>query len=94
MSKTLNALFATILFAAVSLGAHAEMKPEMKADAEAINAACKSDAATAGCSGEVVGKGLLKCLHKYKEAHKDFKLSEGCRDAIKKGREDRMAQKK
>lgn len=94
MSMTRTALLATALLFAVSVNAHADnarpgKNPEMKADAEAINAACKSDAATAGCGNEVVGKGLLKCMHAYKQAHKDYKFSEGCREAMKKMKEDR-----
>lgn len=98
MSMTRIALAAAALLFAVSLNAHADnahpgKNPEMKADAEAINAACKSDAATAGCGNEVVGKGLLKCMHAYKEAHKDYKFSEGCREAMKKMKEDRKGEK-
>lgn len=65
-----------------------------KADAQAINTACTADAATAGCTGEVVGKGLLKCLHAYKKAHKDtFKFSEGCKTAMKQLNSDKKAGK-
>ncbi len=66
----------------MSLGlsiAHADIK----SDKEAVNAACAQDAATAGCASEVVGKGLLKCLYKYKKDHKDYKFSEGCKSATK-----------
>lgn len=64
-----------------------------KADASMINSACTQDAQTAGCSGEVVGKGLLKCLHGYKEANKSFKFSPGCRSAIKQFNSDKKAGK-
>jgi len=93
MSVTKKALLATVLLFGVSLNAHAGKNPVMKADAQAIDAACKSDAATAGCGNEVVGKGLLKCMHAYKQAHKEYKFSEDCREAMKKMRADRRAQK-
>lgn len=56
---------------------------DMKSDKEAVNAACLQDAATAGCGSEVVGKGLLKCLHTYKKGHKDYKFSDSCKTAMK-----------
>jgi hypothetical protein len=65
-----------------------------KPDAQAIDAACTQDAATAGCGTEKVGTGLLKCMHAYKKEHKDFKFSEGCKSAMVKAREDRKAAKK
>ncbi len=65
----------------------------MKDDNQAINTACTADAQTAGCGSEVVGKGLLKCLHAYKEAHKDFKFSDGCKSAMEKRHADKKAGK-
>ena len=64
-----------------------------KADAAAINSACEADAKATGCSGMVVGKGLLKCMHKYKKENKSFKFSDGCKAAIKDLKEDRAAGK-
>lgn len=61
------------------------------ADAQAIDAACKSDGATAGCGNAQVGTGLMKCIHAYKETHKDWKVSEGCKAAMQKAGTDRMA---
>jgi hypothetical protein len=60
-----------------------------KADAAAINSACEADAKATGCSGMVVGKGLLKCMHKYKHQHKDYKFSDGCKSAMKQLKEDK-----
>lgn len=62
-----------------------------KADAANINSACTQDAAATGCSGEVVGKGLLKCMHQYKKQNKAFRFSAGCRAAMKQLRSDRKA---
>jgi hypothetical protein len=62
---------------------------QLKADKDQVNAACSADAQTAGCGGEVVGKGLLKCLHGYKKAHKEFKFSDGCKSAMKTMKSDR-----
>ncbi len=93
MSVTVRILLASALFFAATANAHA-MNEKLKEDAQAINAACKADASTAGCGNEVVGKGLLKCLRNYKQAHKEYKFSQGCRDAMKQLREDRQAEKK
>lgn len=94
MSRTMKALLATAALLAISINVQAEEgKGQMKADAQAINQACKNDAANTGCGGEVVGKGLLKCMHAYKQSHKDYKFSEGCRDAMKQMKEDREEMK-
>lgn len=85
-------VFASVLTIALSISSAAfAAKPteQDKADAAKINAACVSDAKTAGCSGLVVGKGLLKCLHKYKKGNPSFKLSEDCHAAIKDLKEDK-----
>lgn len=57
-------------------------------DAQAINAACANDAATASCGSEKVGTGLLRCLHAYKRSHADFKFSDACKEAVLKARRD------
>lgn len=93
MSVIQKVLLASAVLFAISINAYAEEKGELKEDAQAINAACKADAATAGCADAVVGKGLLKCLHQYKEAHKDHKFSEGCREAMKHMRHDAKEKK-
>jgi hypothetical protein len=68
-----------------------------KADAGQIDSACSQDAQTAGCSGEVVGKGLLKCLHAYRkaqrQANKGFHFSPGCEAAMHQLHADREAGK-
>lgn len=51
---------------------------------EQIKAACSADIATTGCSSEF-GQGLMKCIHAYKEANKDFKVSDSCKAAAKDG---------
>ena len=62
---------------------------EMKgADAQAIDTACATDAATANCGTEKVGTGLLKCLHAYKKANESFKFSAGCKAAMQKMHQD------
>jgi hypothetical protein len=88
--KTVFAVLALVCF---SSAAFAEGKVATGADAQAIDSACSADAATAGCGSEQVGTGLLKCLHAYKKAHKDFKFSDSCREATKKARTDRKAKK-
>jgi hypothetical protein len=65
----------------------------MSGDAKAVNSACQAEATTAGCGQEVVGKGLLKCIGAYKKAHQDFKISDGCHNAVKQMSHDRKAAK-
>jgi hypothetical protein len=65
----------------------------MQADNQAINTACAADAQTAGCGGEVVGKGLLKCLWHYKHSNPSFKFSETCKAAMKQRHQDKEAGK-
>lgn len=60
------------------------------ADAQAVDQACSQEAQTASCGSDKVGTGLLKCIHAYKKEHKkDFKISEGCKTAMKTLRADR-----
>ena len=87
--KTLKIAFlsAAVGFCALSFAAGTE---NMSADAQAVDAACTADAATAGCGSDKVGTGLMKCLHAYKKAHKkDFKFSEGCKAAMEKKHADK-----
>jgi hypothetical protein len=64
-----------------------------KADASNINTACAQDAKTAGCTGEVVGKGLMKCMRSYKMANKSFQFSPDCKAAMKQLNSDKKAGK-
>jgi hypothetical protein len=69
---------------------HAEEHASKNANALAIDAACTAEASTAGCGDKKVGTGLLKCIHAYKREHrKEFKISDGCKDAMKKARSER-----
>ncbi len=53
-------------------------------DESAVNSACASVAATARCGSETAGHGLVKCIHAYKKDNrKTFKISSGCRTAMK-----------
>ena len=67
-------------------------KPDTSATAIAINNACTTEAATAGCGSEVVGMGLLKCIYSYKKLHRNFQFSNGCRQAIKMNRKTKVRQ--
>lgn len=58
-----------------------DTKKKIQEEKEQVNNACSADAKTAGCDGKVVGEGLMKCMHEYKKNHKDFKFSEGCKNA-------------
>jgi hypothetical protein len=64
-----------------------------KADKQAVDSACAQDAVTAGCTNQVVGKGLLKCLHAYKKANKSFQFSEACKASMTTLKADRKAKK-
>ena len=68
-------------------------KAQMQADRDAVKSACTAEATQAGCAGQEVGKGLLKCMGTYKKANKDFKMSEGCKSAMQKLKSDRQSRK-
>ncbi len=90
MKSTLIATLVSISFATTAFA----QNDQLKADREAVNNACTSEAATAGCGSEKVGTGLLKCIHAYKKAHKkDFTISDACKGSMKKLKEDRPQKK-
>jgi hypothetical protein len=93
MKTQFKFVLAFIVASGIHSVAFAVPTAEDKADASQINSACAQDAQTAGCSGEVVGKGLLKCLHSYKEANKSYKFSPGCKAAMQKLHQDKEAGK-
>lgn len=68
-------------------------KEELKKDVQAVNVACQEEAKAAGCEGKEVGKGLLKCVREYRKANKEFKVSDGCKDALKELRAERKKHK-
>jgi len=84
------AILSTLFLSTVSF---AQPDATIQADNQAINSACSSDAQTAGCGSEVVGKGLLKCLHAYKKANPGFKFSDSCKAAMKQRHADEKAGK-
>ncbi len=86
-------LFTFVSLLIISMAAFAGPDATMQADNQAINTACTADAQTAGCGGEVVGKGLLKCLFKYKKATPSFKFSDACKAAMKQRHSDKEAGK-
>jgi len=82
-----------IAFSIHSAAFAAQPTAQDKADAANINSACAQDATTAGCSGMVYGKGLLKCMHKYKKENKSFQFSSGCQAAMKELKSDKESGK-
>jgi hypothetical protein len=88
MSNKLNLVIA-IAFTVSFSAARAEHNPEHTA----VQAACSQEIATAGCGGEKLGHGLLKCVRSYKKAHADFKLSESCQKAVDEVKANRKARK-
>ena len=71
----------------------AEMKAKMAAHKTEVNQACSADAEKAGCAGKEIGGGLMKCLHAYKKANKDFQISDSCKSATKSLRDERKSAK-
>jgi hypothetical protein len=66
-----------------STSAFAAADAAITADKNSVDSACTAEAQTAGCGSEVVGKGLLKCIHAYKKANrKTFQISPGCKTAM------------
>lgn len=84
-----TSLIVTIAMLTISTSAFA--KENTSTDAAAVNTACAQEATTASCGSEKVGTGLLKCLHAYKKANKEFKFSDGCEAAMKTMHNDRKA---
>lgn len=72
----------------------AELRQKMQEAKVAAQTACASDAAAAGCTGKEIGTGLMKCIHEYKKAHKDFAVSEQCKNSTKELHSDREDFKK
>lgn len=89
MKKALAIIvIATSVFAFAD-GHKAEHKAKAAEHKAAINSACAADAATAGCGDKEAGGGLLKCLHAYKKANKDFKISDACKASTKSLRDEK-----
>jgi hypothetical protein len=64
------------------------------ADQGSVNSACATEAKTASCTNEVVGTGLMKCIHNYKKANrKTFTISPGCKSAMEQLHADKKAGK-
>jgi hypothetical protein len=59
-----------------------------------VQSACSEEAKASNCGDKVVGKGLLKCIHEHKKASKEFKLSDGCKLAMKNLRDEKKKIKK
>ena len=91
--KTLIMSFITLSTVVTFAQGGATGKAEIKKDIQAVNVACQEEAKTAGCEGKEVGKGLLKCVREYRKANKDFKVSDGCKDALKDLRAERKKHK-
>ena len=92
MYKTMLPFVVALSVGMISLTSSAAEQP-MKADNQAVNTACATDAKTAGCGADKVGDGLMKCLHTYKKANKTFKFSDACMAAMKQKHADKKAGK-
>jgi hypothetical protein len=79
--KARLAIASTAWFIAAAV--HGPAFADAKADASNVDTACAADAKTTGCTGQVVGKGLLKCMDAYKKANKTFTHTPGCLAAMK-----------
>jgi hypothetical protein len=91
--KNIFKSLSVLAFALSAVSAYAAPDAAIQADDQAINTACSTDAQTASCGSEVVGKGLLKCLHAYKKANPTFKLSATCKSAMEQRHADKKAGK-
>lgn len=86
-------LMITMVLALFSVSAFAE-NAELKPDKEAVEAACAAEAKEANCGDAKVGTGLLKCIHGHKKEHKkEFKVSDSCKEAMRKLKSHRMEMK-
>ena len=93
--RTLLLTLAFIISCSAFADGQGSGKASTNPDAVAVDQACAAEAQTAGCGGEQVGTGMLKCIHAYKQAHKkDFKLSDGCKAAMKKMHQDKQSKAK
>lgn len=59
------------------------VKEQLKDERDAVLAACAEESKAGGCGDKSVGKGLLKCIYEHKKASQDFKISDGCKTAMK-----------
>lgn len=65
------------------------LRAELQDEKDAVVSACAEESKAAGCGNKVIGKGLLKCIYEHKKASKDFKVSEGCKTAMKSLKSER-----
>jgi len=91
--KTISKVLMITLLTVSAFSAYAAPDAAIQADNTAIDSACATDAKTAGCGTEVVGKGLLICLHKYKKANPTYKFTDSCKAALKQRHADKEAGK-
>ncbi len=75
----------TLAFVFSSLSATASMDKEgLKAEmGNVIKAECADEISKANCGNEH-GPRILKCIHEYKKTHKEFLISDKCKDVRKK----------
>lgn len=78
----MNKIAISIVLTFFTLSAFSQ-EHNLGAEKEAVSAACTAEAAAANCGDQKVGSGLVKCIRGYKKSHKNFKVSEGCKQAMK-----------
>lgn len=89
-------MFKSILVTVIMVGSVSSFALDKKVRAEIdseVKQACSAEIAKAGCGDKSVGTGLMKCLKSYKKDHKDFEISQGCKDVKKKTKEMRKEAK-
>ena len=69
-----------------------DQKQELKADRDDVMNKCSNEIQQSGCSGK--GHALGMCIHAYKKEHKDFKVSNDCKDSMMKMHHDKKEIKK
>ncbi len=70
------------------------MHEALSDEKNAVHSSCSEEAKASNCGDKVVGKGLLKCIHEHKKASKEFKISDGCKSAMKSLRDEKKKFKK
>jgi hypothetical protein len=80
MSTLVKGFAALVLSMSCSVALAAEAAAAME---PTMDTACATEMKTANCAMDKTGEESKKCLHDYKKAHKDFKMSEECHKAMK-----------
>lgn len=93
MKKNLLVLTTMMAVSSWAFAGNSTPSEEVLKNREAVKAACSQEITTANCGDKEIGKGLLKCVSQYRKQNKDFKISDGCKTAMKDLRKNKHAHK-